>query len=104
MVTAMRVSISGGNHSQSGAKPNAEASSVMECATVNDGDDDDERAQPAERNHQAGEEQQVVGAVEDVPEAFDHEAQHRLVPARIEIDEARCAVELERRAPCRPAA
>ncbi len=59
------------------------------------GDDDDERTQPADRNDEAGEEQEVVGAVEDVPEAFHHEAQHRLVPARIEIDEAGGAVEVE---------
>ena len=36
MVTAISVSISGGNHSASGTKPNAEAISEIECATVND--------------------------------------------------------------------
>src|SRR5215470_7408679 len=30
-----------------------------------------------------------------MPEALDHEAQHRLMPVRIEIDEARRSVELE---------
>ena len=34
MVTAISVSISGGNQSASGAKPKAEAISVIECATV----------------------------------------------------------------------
>jgi hypothetical protein len=36
MVTAISVSISNGNHSASGTKPNAEAISETECATVND--------------------------------------------------------------------
>ena len=36
IVAAISVSISGGNHSASGTKPNAEAISVIECATVND--------------------------------------------------------------------
>ena len=34
--TAISVSMSGGNQSASGAKPNADAISVTECATVND--------------------------------------------------------------------
>ena len=42
---------------------------MIECATVNDGDDGDERPEAAERDHQAEQEQQVVGAVEDVLEA-----------------------------------
>ena len=36
MVTAISVSISGGNHSASGTKPNAAATSEIECPTVND--------------------------------------------------------------------
>ncbi len=95
MVAAIRVSISGGNHSASGARPNAEANSVIECATVNAVTMMIERAQPADRNHEAGEKQEMVGAVENVPEALDHEPQHRLVPARVEIDEAGGAVKLE---------
>src|ERR1700716_1606625 len=36
MVTAISVSISGGNHSASGTNPRAEAISEIECPTVND--------------------------------------------------------------------
>ena len=36
MVAAISISISGGNHSASGAKPNAEANSVIEWAIVNE--------------------------------------------------------------------
>ena len=60
------------------------------------GDDDDQRPQPAERDHEADQEQQMVGAFEDVPEARHDEAQRRLMPARIETHQARIAVELER--------
>ena len=38
----------------------------------------------------------MVGAVEDVPEAQPDEPERGLVPARIETDEARIALELER--------
>src|SRR5215471_18700196 len=58
-------------------------------------DNNDERTQPPERNNQTGEEQQVVGAVENVPEALNHETHHRLMPAWIEIDKTRRAVKLE---------
>ena len=101
-MTAISVSISGGNHSASGTKPKAEAISEIECATVNDGDDDHERPQPPERDHEAEQEEQVVGALEDVPEARLDEAQRGLVPARIETHEARDRRGTRRRARRRP--
>ena len=55
------------------------------------GDDDDERPEAAERDHQAEQEEQVVGAVENVKEARDDEAPRRLVPARIEPHQPRIA-------------
>src|SRR6478752_9891462 len=58
--------------------------------------DQDERSQTAERNDQTDEKQQMIGAVEDMEEAELHEAQCRLVPARIELDESWIAGELER--------
>ena len=70
--------------------------SEIECADRERRDDDDERPQAPERDHQAGQEQQVVGALQDVPEAVDHEPQRGLVPAGIEADQSRIAVELER--------
>ena len=88
--------MSGGNQSASGARPNAEAMSVIECADRERGDDEHERPKAAERDHEAEEEQQVVGAVEDVNEAELDEPQRRLVPARIEPDESRIPRQLER--------
>ena len=58
------------------------------------GGDDHQRPQATERDHQAGDEQQVVGAVEDVEEALLDEAQCRLVPAGIEVHQARVPVQL----------
>ena len=95
MVTAISVSISGGNQSASGTKPKADAISEIECADGERGDDDDERPQPPERDHQAEQEQEVIGAFEDVPEAGHDEAQCGVVPARIEAHEAGIAVEFE---------
>ena len=63
--------------------------SVIECAIVNAVTISDERAEAAERDHEAEQEQQVIGAVEDVREPELHEAPRGLVPARIEPDEAR---------------
>ena len=60
------------------------------------GDDDDKRPQPSERNHQAAQEQQVVGAVENVPEAGHDKTQRGLVPSGIEAHQAGIAPELER--------
>ena len=48
-----------------------------------------------ERDYEAQQEQEVVDALEDVPEARDEEAQRRLMPARIEAHEAGVAVQLE---------
>src|SRR5215831_16643862 len=59
-------------------------------------DDDDERPQPPERDHQAAQEQQVVGAFENVPEAGLDKAQRGLVPTGIEAHETGIALELER--------
>src|SRR6187455_1658303 len=59
-------------------------------------DDPDERAQlPPKRHDEAQQEQQMVGAAEDVLEALHEESQHRLMPARIERDHAGVAFELE---------
>ena len=58
--------------------------------------DQDERAEPPERDHQAQQEQQVIGAVEDVQEPSVHESPRRLVPARIQPHQAGIAGQLER--------
>src|ERR1700730_9791295 len=66
---------------------------------VRDGKRSDEhyqRAQPPERNHQAEDEKQVVGSVEDMQKAQLDKAQRSLVPSRIEPDETRISVKLER--------
>jgi len=60
------------------------------------GDDEDKRAQPPKRDHQAAQEQQVVGAVENVPEAGHDKTQRGLVPPGIEAHQAGIALELER--------
>lgn len=59
------------------------------------GDHRGQRPQAPQRDHQAGDEQQVVAAVEDVAEARLDEAQRGLVPARVQVHLARVAVELE---------
>ena len=94
--SAISTSISGGNQSASGARPLADAISVIECATVNDVTIAIERPRLAERNHQAEHEQQVVDPVEDVREAELHESERRLMPSGIEPDEAGIAQVLER--------
>ncbi len=60
------------------------------------GDDRNERTEAAKGDHQAEQKQQMVGAVENVEKTQVHEAHCRLVPPRIEVDEARIAVEFER--------
>ena len=60
------------------------------------GHDDREGLELPERDDEAGEEQQVVGAVEDVLEAHRHEPERGLVPARVEADDAGVAAQLER--------
>ena len=96
MDMAIRVSISGGNHSASGPRPYAEAISVNECATVND-----VTIRSNWRNFRNGitrhsRKQQVIGAVQDVQETGADESQGRLVPARIEPDQTFVAFEFER--------
>ena len=68
---------------------------MIECATVNAVTISTSGPNAPERNDEAEQEQQVVGAVEDVEEAGLDEAQRRLVPARVEPHEARIAVEFE---------
>src|ERR1043165_168961 len=55
-----------------------------------------ERPHTAEWNHQAEQEQQVIGAVENVEEPQPDEAQHRLMPPRIEWHQSGVAFELVR--------
>src|SRR5262245_59991864 len=59
------------------------------------GHDGDERPQPAERDHEAEEKQQMIRAVEDVLEPEADDMQRRLVPPRIESHDARIAFQLE---------
>src|SRR5207237_7885050 len=49
-----------------------------------------------ERDHEAEQEQQMVGAAQDVIESELHKLQRRLVPARIEANETGVALEFER--------
>ena len=50
-------------------------------------DDSRQRTQAAERDHQASQEEQVIDAAKDVPEAFDREAQRGLMPTRVQDHE-----------------
>ena len=84
MVAAISVSTSGGNQSASGTKPSAAAASEIECATVNEVTMTTSGRSRRNGITRQSEEQQVVGAFEDVPEAGHHETQRGLVPARIE--------------------
>src|SRR5258708_3576023 len=59
------------------------------------GDDGNECAKAAKRDHQAEQKQQMVGAVKNVEKTQVHEPRGRLVPPRIEVDEAGIAVEFE---------
>ena len=59
-------------------------------------DDEHERPEAAERDHQAEQEQQVIGSVQDVEEAQLHEPQRRLMPPGIEPDDPRISRQLER--------
>ena len=71
-------------------------------------DDPDERAQLRRNGTTRHEqEQQMVGAVENVLEALHEEPEQRLMPARIERDDAGIAFDLEHAlgaAPCRRSA
>ena len=96
MVAAISVSISGTNQSASGTKPKAAAISEIECASVNEVTRITSGLQPPEGENEAEQEQEVVDALQDVPEPRDAEAPGRLMPARVEPHEARVAVELER--------
>ena len=91
MDVAISVSMSGGNHSASGARLYADAIRVIECATVNDGHHRNQRAEFPERDDQAKQEQQVVRAIEDVKEAQLDELPRGLEPPGIEVHQARIA-------------
>jgi hypothetical protein len=84
MVTAINVSISGGNQSASGTMPGRERR-----------DDEDEGPQPADRDHQAEQEQQVVRTFKDMPEPGRDKPERGLTPTRIEMHQAGVAVEFE---------
>src|SRR5258707_1231266 len=60
------------------------------------GDDGNERAKAAKGDHQAKQEEQMVGAIENVEKTKVHETHSRLVPSRIETDKAGIADEFER--------
>src|SRR5262249_35557347 len=60
------------------------------------GHNDDEEAQPSEWNHQACQKQEMIDALDDVPEAGHDKTQRGLMPARVELHEPRVAVEFER--------
>ena len=59
------------------------------------GDDRHERPEPANRDGEADEEEQMVRPAEDVAEPEPHESPGGLVPARIEADESRITDPLE---------
>ena len=91
--------MSGGNQSASGARLYADAMSVIECATVNAVIDRNQRAQAAERNHEAKQKQQMIRAVEDVanpsatkrPAAWYHRGSSRTSPGSPEYSNGRTA-------------
>ena len=59
------------------------------------GDDEGEFAEAAEGDDEAGEEEEVIGAIEDVFKAKREKAPSGLVPGGIEGDDAWVVVELE---------
>src|SRR5258708_19552512 len=59
-------------------------------------DDDNQRSRSPERDHDTEQEQQVIDAFENVPKAGYDEAQRGLVPARIETQKPRIAMEFKR--------
>ncbi len=93
--SAMSVSMSGGNQRARGARSKADAMSVIECATAKAVTIGHEGPEPANRDGEADEEEQVIRTAEDVAEPQLHESPGRLVPARIEADESGVADPLE---------
>ena len=94
MDAAISVSISGGNHSASGAKLKADAISVIECATVNA-----VTTKTRGRNRRNGitrhsRNKQMVGSIQDVEESHLDKPPRSLIPARIERNQSRIAAEL----------
>ena len=59
-------------------------------------DHEHERPKAPERDHQAQQEEQMVGAVENVEETQFHEPPGRLMPPRIQPDDPRISCQLER--------
>jgi hypothetical protein len=55
-----------------------------------------QRAEPPERNHQAKQEQQVVGSLQNVQEPQVDEGERRLIPDRIQIHHPGIGLELKR--------
>src|SRR5437588_690502 len=58
--------------------------------------DADERPQPPKRDHEAQQEQQMIGPVEDVKEPEPDEGHRRLQPTGVQSDKTRIARKLER--------
>ena len=92
---AIIVSTNGGNQRASGAQLERRGDERHRVGHGERRHDGRQRQQPPEGDHQAGEEQQVVDAVQDVLEAEGDEAQDRLMPARVEPDQAGVAGVLE---------
>ena len=87
------------NQSADGASPSVAAMRVIEWATVNDVITAISGRNLPERNHQTQQEEQVINAVEDMPEAQRHKPERGMVPAGIEPDQARVARKLVRARP-----
>ena len=63
--------------------------SVSECAAVNAVTTIDQRLDPSQRDDEAQQKEKMVGSVEDVHEPEPDEAPRRLVPPRVEANQAR---------------
>ena len=93
--SAMSVSMSGGNQRARGREVEGRRDERDRVRDGKGGDDGHEGPEPANRDGEAQEEEQVIRAAEDVGEPELHESPGRLVPARIEADESRVADPLE---------
>ena len=92
----MRVSTRGGNQRKSERHAVRRGDERHGMRHREAGDDRHQRPEPPERDDQAEQEQEVVGAVEDVLVPGGDEARRGLVPARIERHQAGIAAQLER--------
>ena len=59
-------------------------------------DDDRERPQLPEWDDEAKQEEKVIDAAQNMPEACNAEIERGLMPTRVEMDQPRIAVKLER--------